>query len=85
MKDLSDIIGAFNVFTDHLAALPIEAHLSGEQSIIERCNSYLTKALQFWNANRGKIASVEALTTLLSYDYHQDLILKRPSPSKNFS
>ena len=71
MDNLPDIIEAFNALTEHLAALPIEAHLAGEQAIIERCNSYLTKALQFWNANRGKVASVEALTTLLSYDYHQ--------------
>ena len=71
MDSLSEIIQASEVVVEHLAALPIEAHLAGEQDIIERCNTYLTKALQFWNANRGKVASVEAITTLLSYDYHQ--------------
>jgi hypothetical protein len=71
MDKLPDTAEALNVLADHLAALPIEAHLAGDKKIIERCHPYLMKALQFWNANRGKAASVEAFTTLLSYDYHQ--------------
>lgn len=62
---------AFSVLAEHLAVLPIEAHLADDLIIIEHCRSYLNDALRFWNDHRGKVSSVEALTTILSYDYHQ--------------
>ncbi len=62
---------ALKTLAEHLAALPIQAHLASDPTIIEHCNSYLTKVIRFWNDNRSRFASVEALTTLISYDYHQ--------------
>lgn len=77
MDNLPDTPQALNVLAEHLAALPIEAHLAGDRAIIGRCSAYLMRALKFWNANRGKAASIEALTTLLSYAYHQ--VMKKGS------
>lgn len=61
---------ALDTLTEQLAALPIEVHLADDPLLIERCSSFLTNALQFWHEHRGKIPSVEALSIILSYDYH---------------
>jgi hypothetical protein len=71
MDALPDTAKALDLLAEQLASLPIETHLAGDRAIIEHCRSYLMKALQFWNVNRGKAASIDAFTPMLSYDYHQ--------------
>lgn len=61
---------ALDTLTEQLAALPIEVHLADDPLLIERCSLFLTNALQFWHEHRAKIPSVDALTVILSHDYH---------------
>ncbi len=61
---------ALETLAEQLAALPIEAHLAEDPTLIERCSSFVTNALGFWDEHRGKIPSVDAFTTILSHDYH---------------
>lgn len=61
---------ALDTLTEQLAALPIEVHLADDPVLIERCSLFLTNTLQFWHEHRGNIPSVDALTIILSHDYH---------------
>lgn len=66
----SDNRHLLNVLAKQLAAFPIDAYLADDQKIIESCSVFLDNTIRFWNKNKEGIPSVEALTTLLSIDYH---------------
>lgn len=61
---------ALDTLAKKLTSLPIEVHLADDPVLIESCSSYLTNVLQFWHEYRDRVPSVEALTTILSHDYH---------------
>lgn len=55
---------------EQLATLPIEAHLADDPMLIKCCSAFLSKTILFWNKHKEAIPSVEALTPLISIDYH---------------
>ncbi|MBI4248481.1 MAG: toll/interleukin-1 receptor domain-containing protein [Elusimicrobia bacterium] len=66
----SDNRHALGVLGEQLIALPIEAHLLDDLILIERCRIFLDNILRFWQRHKAGIPSVDALTTIISHDYH---------------
>lgn len=70
MERTSNIRQALGELAEQLAVLPVEVHLADDPALIERCSTFLTNALRFWDAHRKKAPVVEAFTVILSHDYH---------------
>src|SRR5229473_415138 len=70
MKPTSTIPHDLEMFAQRLAVLPIDVHLTNDRILIELCSVFLTNALHFWNAHRKNVPIIEALSTILSHDYH---------------
>ncbi|GJL70219.1 MAG: hypothetical protein NPIRA06_28540 [Nitrospirales bacterium] len=66
----SDNRHLLEVLAEQLAAFPIEAHLADDPKIIEDCSAFLRNVIHFWNKYKEEIPSVDALTTIISIDYH---------------
>ncbi len=66
----SDNRQIIEALAEQLAAFPIEAHLADDPTLIERCSAFLSNAIRFWHKHKEAIPSVEALTTVISLDYH---------------
>jgi hypothetical protein len=70
MDSTSHTQQALDSLAEQLAVLPVEVHLAGDAALIERCSRFLANALRFWNAHRTNVPVIEALTVILSHDYH---------------